>query len=178
MTAFLFTLFSTDHDSRLPWVFGFFLLIFILLAFSAFLQIRTRWKFKPGQLALPRWPLRQGERYVVKYRRLVRGSVELESVTARLRCLEITVHRHNRSDHTHTEVVYEQQLKPLKRPHSGGEIVVRLPLTIPADRFPTLEARHHRLIWELSIVTHFKDFPSDSSEFNLLVAPEVAHGPR
>lgn len=127
----------------------------------------------PGELFVQQWPLRRNESIRIRYLRLIKTSATVQSVTARLQCVESATYQQGTDTRTVTETVYTADLEEVEREGDLDKIQVDWQLEIPAYKPPSLDVYRNEIRWSVVVALNFNEIPEDDSTFALLVGPEV-----
>ncbi len=106
------------------------------------------------------------------YARPLRRGASLESVEARLQCEEELTKGKGKNQKTWTEVVYDEELKPVASPMMN-EIQVRIPFRIPETGPPSMNHAGAVTRWVIRMRLRMRDCPNTRSSFILDVFPAV-----
>ena len=147
--------------------------VFAVAGYSFFRRWKVYSTLHPGELFVQQWPLRRNETVRVRYVRLIKSSVMVQSISARVECMESATYQQGTDTRTVTETRYTQELESVQQKIDPERIEADWELAIPADQPPSLEVYRNHIRWSIVVSLTFAGIPADDSTFQLLVGPEV-----
>lgn len=168
---------NTDRDAELPVVVLLLLLgggmISLIALVNRSLAVS---RILPGQILLPRYPLKMGEEIPVTFRRQLRRNLRVQrsgSLHASLVCVERVRYRVGTDTRTETHTVWEQALPQSTVEAGSHQVEVHWQVKIPRQGPPSFEAPDNQIRWGLGVWLELPGLVKDDSNFALLVEPEV-----
>lgn len=150
---------------------GFFLLIGLVVGYSAIHKIRLVSKLHNPTLVVEHWPLRLGQKTRLRFERKGKNGTAIERVGAKLVLREVARYRVGTDTRTVTEDVFEKNLGV--EPGTGVLTKCEFVLELPRDQAASFHSSHNRLEWHVELTMIYPGGKDDSS-FELLVLPELA----
>jgi len=150
---------------------GFFLLIGLLVAYSAIHKIRLVRKLDNPTLVVEHWPLRLGQKTRLRFERKGKNGTAIERVGAKIVLREVARYRVGTDTRTVTEDVFEKSLGVAQ----GTGVLTKCDfvLEMPRDQAASFHSSHNRLESHVELTMIYPGGKDDSS-FELLVLPELA----
>ncbi len=146
--------------------------IFLIVLASRQLIIATA--FGNAELLIDHLPLRLGGRASLRFRRRVRGSMQVTGLQARLVCREWVRYRAGTDTRTMTHELWSQDLPTAPVLSTlTGEVDVAWLIDIPADQPPSFSVSNNALEWQVEVTMQIARFPDPTATFLLPVLPEV-----
>ncbi|MFB6356748.1 MAG: hypothetical protein ABEJ65_09565 [bacterium] len=174
----IFVLMSLSSEANFV-VWGFTLLSvlgFGYLSYVTITKILTVMKMEPGELRFETWPITWGKEVEAEFRRRLRGSVNVKSVTLELRCREVVKYQQGTDVRTVKTTVHSETIKTLD---PGGrtntEVSGSFTFTPSKDYLHSLDVYRNNVIWEIVADLDIETYPDDESVFEILVKPEGNH---
>lgn len=178
-TVFMFVVPSVGEETNRG-CFALFMIPFWLVSFGLIGYFIKRGlisrKLAPPTLTVRRWPLTLGATSDVIYRRTLRGGGEVQALSATLQCHEWVQYQAGTDTRTATETIWQQELPPTALTPSVEQAEGRWTIQIPPNLPPSFAANRNQIIWSLKVSIKAAGVPDDSTDFILLVRPEVNQG--
>jgi hypothetical protein len=132
--------------------------------------LRRRRLYRATLLVRP-WPIRLGGDVTLKYRAMLKKSVTVSSLTAKLQCAEEVIIGGGKSVQKKSGALYELELQCSK--HERRVVEEEWTIPIPPTLPPSFDVPCNAVRWRLTTVltTSGVEVPAD---FALLVIPEIA----
>ena len=138
--------------------FWWFLLIVFVVCFLFNKRFRNnliaKFRFKPGEVLLPSYPLRLGEEYNLTFRRRLRANQKTKKagqLTFKFACLERVKYTRGSDTEVETHVIWESQPKIYSVPIGVNTYSLRSDFTIPNNLPSSFEGENNQIRWIISI---------------------------
>ncbi len=138
--------------------------------------MRMVMRLTPGEIILPRWPLRMGESCEFRFRRQLRqGQVkQVGMIQVHLDCVESVRYRAGTETRTDSATRFEQELLTQVITTGISKIELNSNLSIPLDGPASFKSSNNGICWKLRVRIEIPGLVKDTSTFELMIDPEVA----
>ncbi len=138
-------------------------------------------KLTPGEIFMPRFPLRFGEDFTLRYRRKLRHKqlAKPGQVQATLLAFEQVTYSVQSSSsssndtRTETATVWQHQFPAQEVPAFASEIEETYHIQIPRQGPASFEGQLNAVRWQFQVTVNLPGVTKDASSFQLIVIPEV-----
>ncbi|QDT63924.1 hypothetical protein [Calycomorphotria hydatis] len=145
----------------------------LALAYQTIRSILIRRALQPGRLYFDHWPAYRGEEVIARYERELKAQVLVRELQASFYCEESATYTVGTDTHTVKEKAHEQTFDPVAVDPSATTIQHEFALQIPFEGFPSLDVSNNKIRWVFQVKLIIDSYPDATSEFELLVQPEV-----
>ena len=142
------------------WLFFFWWLL-LIVAVASFLfnkrfrnNLIARFRFKPGEVLLPSYPLRLGEEYNLTFRRRLRANRKTKKtgqLTFKIACLERVQYKNGSDTEVEVHLIWESQPKIYSVPIGVNTYSLTSDFTIPNYLPSSFEGENNQIRWIISI---------------------------